>query len=102
MIDEETEPTTTSYTCSDGIKMDISYDRESIIGTKRFTDYLNSRDDAPADYLNNGVLMGWQDFFLEARFRTLKGLDQIAEEVRTALFTQLEYDLILYGPEEED
>jgi len=91
MIDDETEPVTTSYTCSDGIKMNISYDRESIIGTKRFTDYLN-----------NGVLMGWQDFFLEARFRTLKGLDQIAEEVRTALFTQLEYDLILYGPEEED
>ena len=101
MTNEETEPTTTSYICSDGIKMDISFEKESVIGTKKFTDYINSREDAPADYLNNGVLMGWQDFFIEARFRTLKGRDQLAEEVRTTLFTQEEYDLVLYGPEED-
>ena len=96
-----TNEETTSYICSDGIKVEISPTKESTLGDKDFDAYLNSRDDAPADYLNNGVLMGWQDFFIEARFRTLKGLDQIAEEVRAANFTQDEYDLVLYGPEED-
>jgi len=97
MANEET----TTYVCSDGIKMEISPTKENILGNKKFTDYLNSRDDAPADYLNNGVLMGWQDYFVEARFRTLKGRDQLAEEVRAANFTQEQYDLVLYSPEEE-
>ncbi len=92
---------TTSYVCSDGLKMDISPEREKVIGTKAFTEYLNSREDSPVDYLNNGVLMGWQDFFIEASKRTLKGRDQLVEEVKSATFTQAEKDLVLYGPEEE-
>ncbi len=92
---------TTTYVCSDGIKMEISFAKEDLVGNKKFTDYLNSRDDAPADYLNNGVLMGWQDFFIESRFRTLKGRDQLVEEVKATTFTQAEKDLVLYGKEEE-
>ena len=100
MSNEINEPTTTTYVCSDGIKMEISYAKEDLLGDKDFTTYLNSRDDAPADYLNNGVLMGWQTFFLEGRFRLLKNRDQLAAEVQAANFTQEEKDLVLYGSEE--
>ncbi len=88
------------YTCSDSVRITISLESAKLTGSKPFTDYLDSRGDQ-ADYLNNGVLMGWQDFFIEASKRTLKGRDQLVEEVKSATFTQAEKDLVLYGPEEE-
>jgi len=88
------------YTCSDSVRIEIDIEAAKLSSTRAFTDYLDSRGDT-TDYLNNGVLMGWQDYFVEARFRTLKGRDQLAEEVRAANFTQEQYDIVLYGPEED-
>ena len=88
------------YTCSDSVRITIDIEAAKLSSTKGFTDYVNSRDDIPMDYLNNGVLMGWQTFFLEARFRTLKSRDQLAAEVQAANFSQAEKDLVLYGSEE--
>ena len=88
------------YTCSDSVRITISLEAAKLSGNKGFTDYLDSRGDQ-VDYLNNGVLMGWQDFFIESRFRTLKGRDQLVEEVKATTFTQAEKDLVLYGKEEE-
>lgn len=108
MSDEQNEQNI--YTCSDGVRISISDKAEQISGNAKFHDYLDSREEFQ-DYLTNGTLMGWQDFYVEARFRTLKGEDQIREEVakrRLSYKTPEEREAYqqerldtLYGPEED-
>jgi hypothetical protein len=90
------------YTCSDGVRIQISVERAEMSAQKGFTDYLNSREDDPASYLVDGVLHGWQDFYVEKRFRTLKGLDQITAEIRNTRWKwRAEADSVLFFDDEE-
>ena len=90
------------YTCSDGVRIQISVERAELSSRKDFTDYLNSREDDPADYLVDGVLHGWQDFYVEKQYRTLKGLDQITDEIRRKRWTwRNEVDSVLFFDDEE-
>lgn len=108
MSDEQNERIT--YTCSDGIEITLTEKAERLSGDAKFHAYLDSREEFK-DYLTNGTLMGWQDFYVEARFRTLKGEDQIREEVAKRRLSrktpeeqqayQQERLDTLYGPEED-
>lgn len=100
MSDEQNEQTI--YTCSDGIEITLTEKAERLSGDAKFHDYLDSRGEHK-DYLTNGTLMGWQDFWAgDPASRTLKGEDQIREEVRwTRRDWEADVDSVLFFDDEE-
>jgi hypothetical protein len=80
-VTDNRNPNLVRYTCSDGMRIDITPSKADLSARKDFIEYLNTREDDPTDYLVNGTLHGWQDFYVEARNRTYRSLRQIEQDV---------------------
>tara|TARA_R110000824_G_scaffold21496_4_gene80045 strand:+ start:1747 stop:2040 length:294 start_codon:yes stop_codon:yes gene_type:complete len=93
----EIENDMNNYTCSDGVRIQITDQAEALTGRKAFTDYLDVLSEEQ-DYLDNGVLMGWQDYYVIAPLRNKLGRDQITATVRRTRWEwQHLVDDVLYG-----